>query len=467
MHKQSKYSVNFSYQLKEMVNSGTSLHLYLNKNKFDAQALSIEGDVIEECDFQRLPETLCDKMISADSEFDQGKLLYEALRTITPREASDIGLWNYLAHNELYRFIHHRWSGLEHLRPGSSQESFIKNHWIMTSSSQGNLIDYPLSGLWWSFYISEDKTREDPYELTRILFQNLQFRTKGFGQAKFSRHKEATIGVLEFIKENKLHLKNFEENGSAITPYVNLLGGARPLGFFDRKWFKNKLEDKFRSDINTYGRLFRRDKRKEDEFSEDTSFPVKSASMSDRSGNPNLIRYFNLFNDGSYELNLTSDESAEWSIPIYDKDEKGFIIQCYNNGRINKVYVKDLLEKRLNKKYANGKASNAELLLCEVIPVEQIIGLFFREEYSREIRLKFHLTEWISLHTSLHLMGNEVTKYLNSLNYKVFPAEHIDKLKRLTKKSSKSSVNICSNYYKKEKNYLCQIWGEFGDKIPC
>src|SRR5690606_22561651 len=106
-------------------------------------------------------------MISAfednETEFEAGKLLFENLK-LSPKQASDIGFWTYHNHYTFYPYLTKRWSDLwedEVINPST----YIINHWIQSNSSQGELMKYPISGLWWSFYLTVDEEREDKYEL--------------------------------------------------------------------------------------------------------------------------------------------------------------------------------------------------------------------------------------------------------------------------------------------------------------
>jgi hypothetical protein len=256
-----RYTDEFCLELSQKLNSSEIVDAYLAKDKFKF-ARDFE-DFSEQVSDSPFTKDIFKKIFQAQTDFERGKILFETLANLTRREASDLGMWNYLSHNELYTLVHRMWPDIQSPPNRSSKESYILNHWIMTSSAQSELMDYPLSGLWWSFYLTVDDTREDKYELTKIFFKNLSFRTKLFGQSKIARHKEAVIAVLEFIQENGLDQKNFEDNGKAIVPYLNLSGGIRPLGAFDRNWYREKLKKKFQKDITEYGRLFRRDEKKE------------------------------------------------------------------------------------------------------------------------------------------------------------------------------------------------------------
>lgn len=257
--KQRKYNEGFSTDLFNRLESGITSEAYLDKKNFSF-AENFE-EFAEELEFDVISNTKLKEILQADSDFKRGRLVYEAFSFLTRRQASDIDFWNYLAHNQLYPLVHKMWPEIHNPPNNSSPISYIKNHWVMTKSSQAELMDYPLSGLWWSFFMTVDDGRTDKYELTKIFFKNLSFRTKSFGQSKIARHRDAVLAVLEFIQENSLHEGNFEDNGLAIVPYLNLLGGIRPLGFFDKDWFKSKLSAKFSQDIATHGRLFHRRER--------------------------------------------------------------------------------------------------------------------------------------------------------------------------------------------------------------
>lgn len=175
------------------------------------------------------------------ADFECAKVLYENLR-LSPAQAANADFWNYLHHFDMYKYIHRRWKnqGVMH--------THIKRHWLMNLTSQKHLINFPLSTLWWSIHLTVDESREEKYELSKVYFSNNRFRTVSLGGMSFVRHKEALLSVLKFMKIHKKELtKNitYTELGDEISKFINLLGGTKPLSFFDRDWFTQKLEDKF------------------------------------------------------------------------------------------------------------------------------------------------------------------------------------------------------------------------------
>ena len=98
------------------------------------------------------------------------------------------------------------------------------------------------AGLWWHTYLTYDKQRENPFELTEVLFKSQDFRTLRFGELGLIRHRPAMIGVLEFLIDNPDITQNaFDARGQYISRYFNLLGGTKQLSYMDKDYFKKKL----------------------------------------------------------------------------------------------------------------------------------------------------------------------------------------------------------------------------------
>ena len=99
-----------------------------------------------------------------------------------------------------------------------------------------------LSRLWWPVYLSIDEYRKEKYELTKILFRHQDFVNRTLGAEKIGRHKEAVIGILEFIQENEeLFKSKFEPKTRFVTKHLNVIGGVKPISYFDRTFFKDEL----------------------------------------------------------------------------------------------------------------------------------------------------------------------------------------------------------------------------------
>lgn len=180
--------------------------------------------------------------LDASNHFDSAVQIYEALKNLEPVQAADERLWTYLSHVDLYDYMINRHDAVL-TGTAPNEKEYILEHWFLKSSAQSNLLRHALSGLWWAVYLSVDETRgENKYDLTRILFRQLDFPTRTLGVYKLGRHKEAVIGILEFIEENAdLFTTKFELKTRFLTKHLNLLGGVKPIVYYDRSFFKNEL----------------------------------------------------------------------------------------------------------------------------------------------------------------------------------------------------------------------------------
>ena len=238
MEKQLLFREKYLHNLKAQVQAGTLLEHYKgNDFVFDTKQVYMMPNIVKPID---LLDKLDDK-----NDFTTAVALFEAFKNLEPIQASDERLWSYLAHVDLYPYMVKRWDNV--YKGGLSEKdsiSYILKHWYLSSTSQSGLLRHALAGLWWAVFLSVDEGRgDDKYELTKILFRQLDFPTRTLGTYKLGRHKEAVIGILEFIKENeKLFSNSFEKKTRFVTKHINQIGGVKPISFYDRSFFKSELK---------------------------------------------------------------------------------------------------------------------------------------------------------------------------------------------------------------------------------
>lgn len=225
---QHTFKSSYVARLKDELRSGASLEKYgMPEFEFDRAQVKSLANVYH-------PDSLLEKMQSADSDFGAAKALYEAYKGISPLLASSEPFWVYLAHTELFPYCQQRWPGV---LDGTAAENYVLDHWFFSGNG---MMRNALANLWWSAYFSYDDTREDPYELTEVLFKNSSFRIVWFNV--FLRLKQGLLGVLGFLKDNpELLGPGFEIKGRYIAQYINRLGGVRQLAYLPREFFYDEM----------------------------------------------------------------------------------------------------------------------------------------------------------------------------------------------------------------------------------
>ena len=163
-----------------------------------------------------------------------------------------------------------------------------------------------------------------------------------------------------------------------------------------------------------------------------------------------IIRYFNLYKTGIYIMTNDNPLDADNVLPIKANQKNGFLLQCYDNGHINKVFISYLLSRKIGKEYMNGLNSESKLIYFDIIESEKVIGLYFNEDGTK--KFKAHLTENISIREQLHLQGIKVIyNDYDNLEYKIYPIDINNDISRLVFHSfTANGKPIDNNYYEKE-----------------
>ena len=202
------------------------------------------------------PEGLIDRL-DPDDDFTTAVEIYKAYEKVTPLLASLPDLWVYLAHVDLFPYVQQRHSDV--MKPDVT-EKYIINHWF---ENEVSIFRMAIPSSWWSVYLSVDPKRDNPYELTEILFRNQELRTNSFGPLTLIRHKDAMMGILEFLKE---HPELLEDGMNMRAQYIRklftFLSGTRRLEYLSKEFFKNELEKR----INIISQRFTRDPEEQHTF---------------------------------------------------------------------------------------------------------------------------------------------------------------------------------------------------------
>jgi hypothetical protein len=182
------------------------------------------------------PKGLLEKM-DAQDDLASAKALYSAYEYLPLSIASNENFWVYLTHVDLFSYVKERW--LERLTRKVTND-YIYRHWFY---SEKGVMNTTLMGLWWSVFCSIDEERGEAhkYDLTDMLFKRKDFQVR-FGSSVLFRHKEAVIGILEYLYENpEIFSESTKRRGSYITRYFNQLGAVKELAYFNRDFFKDEM----------------------------------------------------------------------------------------------------------------------------------------------------------------------------------------------------------------------------------
>lgn len=213
----------------EEVNQGVGLDRFIqNAFPYDEEQLLVVPNVKE-------PSGLLERMIpTTDGDYVSAVALYDAYKDLKPLQAINAQFWESLALTDLFPYMQKRWG----LKDDKDLKKDILNHF--TFKSHG-MMRHGLAGLWWLVHLSVDETRDNKYELTEYLFKNYTLRIVRFGVGKVIQHKEAAIGILQYIKDHENEIPSLENVTHGLTSYFNKLGAVKQLASLDRTFFYNEM----------------------------------------------------------------------------------------------------------------------------------------------------------------------------------------------------------------------------------
>lgn len=165
------------------------------------------------------------------SDLENSILLHKNLK-ITDSQACDERLWISLCFGKFYDYMKTRWS--------VERKTNFDEHWLFPHGQKRSLYFNGLSRLYWFAKITYDETLEDPYELTKFCFKDinivLQMIYRGYSNSKMVR-LAIIKAIKEFVEDGGSYNRNILHG---ILKYVSFLGGAYILDSFSENELKEK-----------------------------------------------------------------------------------------------------------------------------------------------------------------------------------------------------------------------------------
>ncbi len=190
------------------------------------------------------PQLILPKSGTLHYDFENSKLLFEAMKSLSVVDATDHRFWTYLSHVTYWDYVRTR----SHMSKEIGTIDFILSHWFIESLSATNLLRQDISKLWWVAYLTYDSSRKDPYELTQEAFSMLDY-TRYLLPGIQGRNKTFAHALLEFVAENRdLFENNKEGKYRFIMGKANFLAGYKLLTSLNKNEIK-EIFGKYKNDI--------------------------------------------------------------------------------------------------------------------------------------------------------------------------------------------------------------------------
>lgn len=179
------------------------------------------------------------------TDAENAKLIHASLKNLTPAQAVDARIWTYLTHIVYPEYMLARWlNNKNEISKGTIDRYF--------ASTNREVIRNGIARLWWYGYLTYDKERKDPYELTYFLLSN-QNIAQALLERNLGNNKKWLINMLDVLRKLKEEypLIMHSDNIKSLAKYINISGGITVLDCLDKDatekfvkvWIKNKEID--------------------------------------------------------------------------------------------------------------------------------------------------------------------------------------------------------------------------------
>lgn len=160
------------------------------------------------------------------TDYENVKRVYNHMKMLSDSQASDERLWVAYTFSVFKDYMLYRW-------PAKSVED-LNNRYLFGYSAQRSLFRNGIARLWWIGRTTYDKTRDDPFELTRFVCQKQDCIESICGRNVFN-NPDTAISVLAALNDaEKKGIAVDRERVRDVAKYMNLLAGTYLLDMFER-----------------------------------------------------------------------------------------------------------------------------------------------------------------------------------------------------------------------------------------
>jgi len=154
-------------------------------------------------------------------DLENTRIVYSALKHLTPLEASDQRLWTYFTHVSHWEYMRKRWPVEQYFGKDRFREVMNERYFFLTDRSRA-LLRNGMARLWWYGYCTYDENRSDPFELTGALLKKLDV-AQNFAENAFGRNVNVIKALLSVVLE-----RSFYERAPVrdLARYINQIGGV-------------------------------------------------------------------------------------------------------------------------------------------------------------------------------------------------------------------------------------------------
>ncbi|MGK2957259.1 MAG: DUF6339 family protein [Acidimicrobiales bacterium] len=178
-------------------------------------------------------------------DLENAKRLFLALKHLTPVQAADERLWACLSHTVGWRYMRKRWDVDKFRGNAEKRKQYIRDRYFFMPNRDRALVRNGIARLWTYAYVTYDKQRNDPFQLTEVLLQKLDIAQQLL-ERSFSRVPKlpkAVMRVLQTYPKDQLDLTD-RDRFRDVMRHVNRVGGVTILDMLNDLELEQLVRDR-------------------------------------------------------------------------------------------------------------------------------------------------------------------------------------------------------------------------------
>lgn len=152
--------------------------------------------------------------------------IFEQFMNLDRVQANDKRLWASLTHTIFFDYTRKRWN----INSETSDDTIISRFHFEGAGIEARMRN-AIARLWWTAKITYDKDREDPFELTKLIWEKQDVHV-AIMERSYGTYPNLVHAFLEFYNANR-HLK--EDDLRTMLKGLNAIGGVKVLPIMSRQ----------------------------------------------------------------------------------------------------------------------------------------------------------------------------------------------------------------------------------------
>ncbi len=157
---------------------------------------------VEARDLAALLKPCATRTKASKTDGANARLVHDALRELSPHQATDERLWAYLCHNDCSEYVAWRWLGR---RPDGTEAAArkVRNHFFARRNGSRSLVrDNGVARLWWLGYIAHEVDPDAPKRFLEILLHRQDVRSALIERPAVSMNREVLKAIYRVMLDH-------------------------------------------------------------------------------------------------------------------------------------------------------------------------------------------------------------------------------------------------------------------------